>query len=141
MVGFPGETQKNFDELKQFVKEIQFDRLGVFTYSEEEGTYSQINYKDDIPAKIKQERMDEIMALQQEISLKKNQKLLSKKLKVLIDRAEGDYYIGRTEYDSPEIDNEVLISKKKAKLKTGNFYEIKIINSDEYVLYGVPFTF
>lgn len=136
MVGHPGETLQDFDELKQFVKDIQFDRLGVFIYSEEEDTYSQKHYRDDISMEVKQQRMDEIMMLQQDISDKLNSQFIGKTISVLIDRKEEEFYVGRTEFDSPEIDNEVLIPVNGNKLKTGVFYNVKITKTEEYDLYG-----
>lgn len=136
MVGYPGESKADFEELKQFVSDIQFDRLGVFIYSEEENTYAQKNYKDNISADVKQMRKDEIMQLQQDISSKLNAKLEGKTMKVLIDRKENDFFIGRTEFDSPEIDNEVLIPIHTKKITLGKFYNIKITKANEYDLYG-----
>ncbi len=135
LVGHPGETAKEFEELKQFVKDVQFDRLGVFTYSEEEGTFGAKNYSDVLAPEQKQRRADEIMAIQREISAEKNKQLEGTVKKVIIDREESEFYIGRTEADSPEIDNEVLISKQKS-LKTGEFYPVKITGSDDFDLYA-----
>lgn len=136
MVGHPGETEKEFDELETFVREVRFDRLGVFAYSHEEGTFGGNNYTDDIPEQVKQERLSRIMTLQREISAEQNSKLIGKNLRVLIDRAEGEYFIGRTEYDSPEVDNEVLISSQK-QLKPGQFITACITGTEEYDLYGI----
>ncbi|OFX23489.1 MAG: ribosomal protein S12 methylthiotransferase RimO [Bacteroidetes bacterium GWA2_31_9b] len=135
LVGHPGETEEDFNELVEFVKYVKFDRLGVFTYSDEENTYSAIHYKDNIPAEIKQSRMDEIMNIQQGISNKINQRKIGKSFKIIIDRKEGEFYIGRTEHDSPDVDNEVLI-QSDIKLKIGNFYTAKITKSEEFDLYG-----
>ncbi len=135
IVGFPGETDQDFELLKQFVAETKFDRLGVFTYSHEENTYAGDNYSDNIPGHVKQQRMDQIMEIQQNISLQKNQQKTGKTFKVIIDRKEQDYYIGRTQYDSPEIDNEVFIKSTKP-LKTGQFYNVKIIDAYEFDLIG-----
>ncbi len=135
LVGFPGETEKDFEELKAFVKEMRFDRLGVFTYSEEENTYGGDNYEDDVPEEVKQARADEIMEIQQQISYEINQQKVGKIFNVIIDKETEDYYIGRTEYDSPEVDNEVLI-KKEQSLVTGNIYDIKITSAEEFDLYG-----
>ncbi len=136
LVGHPGEGEKEFEELKEFVKEFRFDRLGVFTYSHEEGTYGYEHFKDDVPEKIKQKRADEIMEIQQEISGELNKARQGKKYKVLIDRLEGEFYIGRTEFDSPEVDNEVLIPKDHGKLVLGNFYILEITDATEYDLFG-----
>jgi len=135
LVGHPGETDEDFKELLDFVKFVKFDRLGVFTYSEEENTFSANNYKDEIPFAIKQSRMDEIMEVQRQISNKLNYKKIDNIYKAIIDRKEGDYYIGRTEYDSPEVDNEVLI-KSDVKLKIGQFYNVRIIKADDFDLYA-----
>jgi len=136
LVGHPGETDEDFNELLEFVRFAKFERLGVFTYSEEENTWSAKHYKDDIPFSVKQARMDELMEVQQEISNQLNQKTIGRLFKVLIDRKEGEYYIGRTEYDSPEVDNEVVIDSADKKLRTGSFYMVKIIKSDDFDLYG-----
>jgi ribosomal protein S12 methylthiotransferase len=135
LVGHPGETDEDFNELLDFVKYAKFDRLGVFTYSEEENTHSAKNYKDSIPFSIKQARMDELMEVQRQISNELNNQKTGKIYKTIIDRHEGDYYIGRTEYDSPEVDNEVLISSEK-KLKIGSFYNVRIVKADDFDLYG-----
>jgi ribosomal protein S12 methylthiotransferase len=134
IVGYPGETEEEFEELKTFVRGTKFDRVGVFTYSHEEDTNA-FQLDDDIPAEVKQQRAAEIMEIQQEISLKLNQLKIGKAFKVLIDRLEGDYYIGRTEFDSPEVDNEVLINIA-SKLKIGEFYTVKITEADAFDLYG-----
>ena len=135
MVGFPGETEQDFAELMEFVKFARFERMGAFTYSEEEGTYSAENYTDDIPEDVKQNRLDRLMALQAEISADINAQKEGQTLKVIIDREEDDYYIGRTQFDSPEVDPEVLISKEKT-LQIGEFYTAKIISSSNYELFG-----
>ena len=135
LVGFPGETEKDFEELKEFVKEMRFDRLGVFTYSEEENTYGGDNYEDDVPEDVKQARADEIMEIQQQISYEINKQKVGKKFNVIIDKETEDYYIGRTEFDSPEVDNEVLIVKDN-KLIPGNIYKTNIISAEEFDLYG-----
>ena len=135
MVGFPGETEQDFAELMEFVKFARFERMGAFTYSEEEGTYSAENYIDDIPEDVKQNRLDRLMALQAEISADINAQKEGQTLKVIIDREEDDYYIGRTQFDSPEVDPEVLISKEKT-LQIGEFYTAKIISSSNYELFG-----
>ena len=136
MVGYPGETEEDFEQLKEFVRIAKFDRMGAFAYSEEEGTYSAENYEDDVPEEVKQKRLDELMALQQEISAELSHKKIGQTLKVIIDRKEGDYYIGRTEFDSPEVDPEVLIKYDGRKLKEGNFYNVTIEDADDFDLYG-----
>ncbi|MCQ2250687.1 MAG: 30S ribosomal protein S12 methylthiotransferase RimO [Bacteroidales bacterium] len=139
LVGFPGETDKAFDELVEFVKSARFDRLGVFPYSEEEGTYSAQNYKDRISKKKKQERADYIMKIQQKISLELNVAKIGKEFEVLIDREEGEYFVGRTQYDSPDVDCEVLIKKSDApEIKVGKFFMVKVTDAEEFDLYAVP---
>ena len=135
LVGHPGETEQDFEELKQFVKDIRFERLGVFEYSHEEQTYAYNNYNDDVPADVKAARAAEIMDIQQQISLELNTQKIGETCKVLIDRKEGVYYIGRTEYDSPEVDTEVLINSDK-KLQIGKFVFVKIIDADEFDLFA-----
>ncbi len=134
IVGYPGETPEEFEELKNFISDVQFDRAGVFTYSPEEDTYA-FGLTDDVPEEVKHRRAAEIMELQQEISLSRNTQKVGNTFKVLIDRLEGEYYIGRTEFDSPEVDNEVLINVG-GKLKIGEFYMVKIDRADEFDLYG-----
>ena len=136
MVGFPGETQEDFHELLEFVRTQRFERMGAFAYSEEEGTYSANNYEDDVPAEVKQRRLDELMILQQEISAEVEAEKVGKILKVIIDRKEGDYYIGRTEFCSPEVDPEVLIKAGEKRLRVGCFNNVKITQSEEFDLYG-----
>lgn len=136
MVGHPGETDQDFNELIEFVKDAKFDRLGVFTYSDEENTYSAMHYNDDIPFSIKQSRMNDLMEIQQEISNQLNQNKIGKLFKVLVDRKEGDSYIGRTEFDSPEVDNEVIIKSSNKKLRPGSFYLTKITHADDFDLFG-----
>lgn len=136
MVGFPGETQEDFHELLEFVRTQRFERMGAFAYSEEEGTYSANNYEDDVPAEVKQRRLDELMILQQKISAEVEAEKVGKILKVIIDRKEGDYYIGRTEFCSPEVDPEVLIKAGEKRLRVGCFYNVKITQSEEFDLYG-----
>lgn len=135
MVGFPGETEDDFNELLDFVRWAKFERMGAFVYSEEEDTYSAKHYPDDIPEEIKERRLDQLMALQQEISAEVEAQKVGKELKVIIDRKEGDYYIGRTEYSSPEVDPEVLIQADR-KLIIGKFYNVLITDSEEFDLYG-----
>lgn len=135
MVGFPGETEDDFNELLDFVRWAKFERMGAFVYSEEEDTYSAKHYPDDIPEEIKEHRLDQLMALQQEISAEVEAQKVGKELKVIIDRKEGNYYIGRTEYSSPEVDPEVLIQADR-KLIIGKFYNVLITDSEEFDLYG-----
>ena len=136
LVGHPGETEEDFEELKQWVKEMRFDRMGCFPYSDEEGTYANRHYKDDIPQEVKEARAAELMAIQQEISGELMQHFVGKTEKVIIDREEGEYVIGRTQYDSPEVDCEVLIKAKSEKAKVGEFVEVKITKAEEFDLYG-----
>jgi len=135
MVGFPGETEQQFQELLDWLKEIKFDRLGVFTYSHEENT-SAYALKDNVPSKVKKQRADLVMLQQQQISFELNQQKIGKVFKTIIDRKEGGYWIGRTEYDSPDIDNEVLIKDENTNLKIGEFYNVKIFDAEEFDLYG-----
>ena len=136
MVGFPGETEEDFEELKEFVQKAQFDRMGAFAYSEEEGTYAAETYEDSIPHEVKQARLDELMALQQEISAELSQAKIGQEFKVIIDRKEGEYYIGRTQFDSPEVDPEVLIKAEGKRLFSGRFYRVRITNADDFDLFG-----
>ena len=136
MVGFPGETEEDFEELKTFVKWARFERMGAFAYSEEEGTYSEQHYDDDVPEEVKQRRLDQLMRIQQHISEELEAEKVDKTLKVIIDRQEGDYYIGRTEFCSPEVDPEVLIPVAERKLTIGTFYDVLITDSEEFDLYG-----
>ncbi len=136
MVGYPGEGSKEFAELKEFVRQVKFDRLGVFTYSEEDDTWSALNLNDMVPENIKRNRADIIMKEQMHISKALNDSNIGKLFKVIVDRGEGDNYICRSEFDSPEVDNEVLVSQKDVKLNTGDFYTVKIYAADEYDLYG-----
>ncbi len=134
LVGHPGETEADFEELKQFVREMRFERLGVFPYSHEEDTFAGETYEDNIPQEVKQERTAEIMAIQQEIAFGINRQKIGTILKVVIDRKEEDHFVGRTEYDSPEVDGEVLI--KGSGIGIGNFYQVRIIDAEEFDLYG-----
>ena len=135
IVGYPGETEQNFQELLDFVQESKFDRLGVFTYSHEENTHA-YKLEDNVPDEVKHQRAEEIMDLQSSISYKLNQKRIGKIYKVLFDRKEGEYFIGRTEFDSPDVDNEVIVSAKNVYLRIGDFANIKITKADHYDLYG-----
>jgi len=136
MVGFPGETDEDFEELKEFVKWARFERMGAFAYSEEEGTYSAEQFEDDVPEEVKQARLDKIMRIQQNISTELEAEKVGKILRVIIDRLEGDYYIGRTEFCSPEVDPEVLLPAAEAHLTIGDFYDVLITDSEEFDLYG-----
>ena len=136
MVGFPGETDKDFEELMDFVKWAKFDRLGAFAYSEEDGTYAAENYRDNVSKKTKQERLDRLMEVQQRISTRLNEEKVGKVFKTIIDRVEGDYYIGRTEFDSPDVDTEVLIHTGEGEMKIGEFYDVLITDATEFDLMG-----
>lgn len=136
MVGFPGETEDDFARLKQFVRDVRFERMGAFAYSEEDGTYAAEHYEDNVPQEVKQARLDELMSIQQEISAEKAAEKVGKAYKVIIDRKEGEYYVGRTEYDSPEVDPEVLIKAGTSPLTIGGFYEVKVSDADDFDLYG-----
>ena len=139
IVGYPGETEEDFQALKEFVKAMRFDRLGCFTYSHEENT-SAYELTDDVPEEVKLQRANEIMELQSQISWELNQAKVGKVFRCLIDRKEGNYFVGRTEYDSPDVDNEVLIDAKKHYVKIGDFTDVKIIEAADYDLYGEPIT-
>lgn len=134
IAGHPGETEKDFQEMYNFVEKMKFNRLGIFTYSHEEGTHS-FSMKDDVPELIKKDRADSIMKLQQKISYDLNQKFIDKKLKVIIDRKEKDTFFGRTEFDSPEVDNEIIIKENSRNLKIGNFYNVIVKEALNYDLY------
>ena len=134
LVGHPDETDEDFTELVEFVKDVRFDRLGVFTYSNEENTYAFENYTDNVPEEEKQQRMEEIMAIQQQISLEINQQKVGKTIKVLIDRQEGEYFVGRSEGDSPEVDGEVLVSG--TNLPIGDFVNVRVTDANEFDLYA-----
>ncbi|MBQ0072838.1 MAG: 30S ribosomal protein S12 methylthiotransferase RimO [Prevotella sp.] len=136
MVGYPGETDEEFQELVDFVKWARFERMGAFAYSEEEGTYSAKNFKDDIPQEIKQQRLDKLMRVQQRISAEVMEENIGKTMKVIIDRKEGDWYVGRTEFSSPEVDPEVIIPTHEKTLRRGCFYNVRITGAEEFDLYG-----
>ena len=136
MVGFPGETEKDFEELMDFVRQVKFDRMGAFAYSEEEGTYSAEHYEDNVPAEVKQARLDKLMALQQRVSAELSAAKIGRTFKVIVDRCAGDYYVGRTEFDSPEVDPEVLIPSSEGDLSVGDFYQVRITDADDFDLYG-----
>lgn len=137
IAGHPGETERDFEELKEFISEFRFDRLGVFAYSHEEDTYAYNKYEDDIPQEVKESRVAELMDIQQGISSELNELAIGKTFKIIVDRREGEFFIGRTEFDSPEVDQEVLISDEY-DLKPGNFYNILITKATEFDLYGRP---
>jgi ribosomal protein S12 methylthiotransferase len=137
ITGYPGETEKDFEELYEWVEQTRFDRLGVFTYSHEENTHA-YSLNDDVPDEVKQERAQQIMNLQQGISFELNQQKVGKNFKVLIDRKEGNYFIGRTEFDSPEVDNEVLVDAREHFLRIGDFAQIHITSAEEFDLFGEP---
>ena len=136
LVGYPGETEADFAELMEFVKTTKFDRLGVFPYSEEEGTYSATRLKDDVADEVKQERVDRIMRLQERVSLENNAKRIGQTMRVIIDRKEGDFYIGRSEYDSPEVDQEIIIDSGAKRLYRGRFYDVQITDCEDYDLFA-----
>ncbi len=135
IVGYPGETQEDFETLRDWVKEMRFERLGCFTYSHEENTHA-YNLEDDVPEEVKMQRANEIMEIQSQISWELNQAKIGQEFKVVIDRKEGSYFVGRTEYDSPDVDNEVRIDASETYLKTGEFAMIKVIEAEDFDLYG-----
>ncbi|WP_442845185.1 30S ribosomal protein S12 methylthiotransferase RimO [Leeuwenhoekiella sp. H156] len=139
IVGYPGETQEDFELLRDWVKEMRFERLGCFTYSHEENTHA-YNLEDDVPEDVKMERANEIMALQSQISWELNQEKIGKEFRIVIDRKEGNYFVGRTEFDSPDVDNEVLIDATKHYLKTGEYTRVKITEAEDFDLYAEPVT-
>ena len=136
MVGFPGETEEDFEELMEFTRKVRFERMGAFAYSEEEGTFSAENYEDNVPEEIKPVRLDKLMALQQRISAELEAEKVGKTMKVVIDRKEGNYYVGRTEYCSPEVDPEVLIPVEGRRLRVGQMVDAIITDSEEFDLYA-----
>lgn len=135
IVGYPGETEEDFQTLKQWVKDMRFERLGCFTYSHEENTYA-YNLEDNVPQDVKQQRANEIMEIQSQISWELNQEKIGKEFKIVIDRKEGNYFVGRTEFDSPDVDNEVLIDAKETYLKTGDYYTVKVTEAEDFDLYA-----
>ena len=141
MVGFPGETEEDFEELIAFTKWARFERMGAFAYSEEEGTYSAQHYEDDVPDDVKQRRLDKLMRVQQTISAELEAEKIGTLQQVIIDRREGDYYIARTEFCSPEVDPEVLIPVREKKLKIGEFYKVRITDAEEFDLYATTITY
>ena len=136
LVGYPGETEQDIEELEEFVREVKFDRLGVFPYSEEEGTYSALHLKDDVAEEVKQYRADYIMKIQEQIALDNNLERVGRTMKVIVDSRQGDYYIARSEYDSPEVDQEILIPAHLRQLRRGCFYEARITGAENFDLYG-----
>lgn len=136
LVGYPGETEDDFEELMQFVREVRFERLGVFPYSEEEGTHSAEKLRDDVPETVKEERVERIMALQRQIALENNRRRVGRTERVIVDARQGDFYVGRTQYDSPEVDQEILIPAAGRRLLRGRFYDVRIDAAEEYDLYG-----
>ena len=136
LVGYPGETEADFAELLEFVREVRFERLGVFAYSEEEGTWSAEKLRDDVPEAVKQERVERIMALQNELSLENNRRRVGRTERVVIDSRQGDFYVGRTQYDSPEVDQEILIPVGGKRLLRGHFYDVTVTSAADYDLYG-----
>ena len=137
MVGHPGETEEGFQQLLEFVRRARFERMGAFAYSEEDGTYSAAHYTDDIPEEVKQARLSKLMRLQQGISAQVQEEKVNRVMRVIIDRSEGDYFIGRTEFDSPEVDPEVLIDRARhPHLKIGEFYQVRMESADDFDLYG-----
>ena len=136
LVGYPGETEADFAELLQFVDDVRFDRLGVFAYSEEEGTYSALHLKDDVPDEVKRRRVERIMERQKAISLDNNLRRVGRTERVVVDARQGDYYVCRTQYDSPEVDQEILIPASERRLLRGHFYDVTVTSAADYDLYG-----
>ena len=136
LVGYPGETEDDFAQLLDFAREVRFERLGVFAYSEEEGTYSARELRDDVPEAVKQERVERVMALQNGISPENNRRRVGRTERVIIDSRQGDFYVGRTQYDSPEVDQEILIPAADRRLLRGRFYDVRITSAADYDLYG-----
>ncbi len=136
LVGYPGESDADFAELEEFVRAVRFERLGVFAYSEEEGTHSALRLRDDIPEAVKQQRVERIMALQREIALENNRRRVGRTERTIIDSRQGDFYVGRTQYDSPEVDQEVLIPAAGRRLQRGRFYPVRMTSAADYDLYG-----
>ena len=136
LVGYPGETEADFEELCDFVREVRFERLGVFPYSEEEGTHSAEKLTDDVPEEVKQARVERLMELQRRIAGELNRERVGKQMRVIVDGRQGDFYVARSEYDSPEVDQEILIPADEKRLFKGRFYEVKITDAEDYDLYG-----
>ncbi|MGB5384829.1 MAG: radical SAM protein, partial [Lutimonas sp.] len=137
IVGYPGETEEQFEELKQFVIDSKFDRMGCFAYSHEENTSAYL-LEDNVPEKVKERRVNELMEIQSQISFDLNQEKVGKVFKCIFDRKEGDYFVGRTEFDSPDVDNEVLVSAKNHYIQIGQFIDIEITEASDFDLYGIP---
>jgi ribosomal protein S12 methylthiotransferase len=137
IVGYPGETEEDFQTLKKWVKDQRFERLGCFTYSHEENTHA-YNLEDNVPEEVKMQRANEIMELQSQISWELNQQKIGQEFKIVVDRKEGNYFVGRTEFDSPDVDNEVLIDATKYYLKTGGYTTVKITQAEDFDLYAEP---
>ena len=135
LVGFPGETDEDFEELCDFVQRVRFDRLGAFAYSEEEGTPSALTLEDNVPDEVKEARVERLMKLQRRISLALNAERVGKRMRVVVDRVEGEFYVARSQYDSPEVDEEILVSSDEP-LEVGDFVEVEITDCEEYDLYG-----
>jgi ribosomal protein S12 methylthiotransferase len=135
IVGYPGETEEDYQTLKQWVKDMRFERLGCFTYSHEENTHA-YKLEDDVPQEVKQQRANEIMEIQSQISWELNQEKIGHEFKIVIDRKEGNYFVGRTEFDSPDVDNEVLIDATETYLKTGDYYNVKVTEAEDFDLYA-----
>ena len=136
LVGYPGETEADFEELCDFVREVRFERLGVFPYSEEEGTHSAEKLTDDVPEEVKQARVDRLMAIQQRVSAELNRERVGRTMRVVVDGRQGDFYVARSEYDSPEVDQEILIPADGKRLFKGRFYDVMITDAEDYDLYG-----
>jgi len=136
IAGYPGETEEEFEEMAEFVRKMKFERLGIFTYSHEENTHAGDDFEDDVPDELKEERANEIMEIQQEIAFEHNKKLIGKTFKVLFDKKEGGYFVGRTQFDSPDVDNEVLVSAENTYLSIGDFAQIKITDATDFDIYG-----
>ena len=136
LVGYPGESETDFAELEEFVREVRFERLGVFAYSEEEGTHSALRLRDDVPDEVKQERVERIMALQRTISAENNRRRVGRTERVVVDSRQGDFYVARSQYDSPEVDQEILIPAASRRLLRGHFYDVAIASAADYDLYG-----
>ncbi len=136
IVGYPDETEEEFEEMVKFVQDMKFDRLGAFTYSHEENTHAGDDFEDNVPDEVKEERANEIMAIQQEVAFENNRQMIGKTYKVLFDKKEGGYFVGRTEFDSPDVDNEVLVSAENNYISIGSFAQVKIIDATDFDLYG-----
>ena len=136
LVGYPGETEADFEELCEFVRAVRFERLGVFPYSEEEGTHSAEKLRDDVPQEVKEERVERLMALQQKIAASLNRERMGRTERVIVDGRQGDFYVARSQYDSPEVDQEILIPADAKRLMKGRFYDVTITDAEDYDLYA-----